>query len=175
MFFDSWAALGRIALTGPLIYLGGILLLRLTGKRTLSKWNAFDFIITVALGSTLAAGILSEETTVFEGLLALALIMGLQYVATWLSVRSATVQHLLKSEPTLLLYQGQYRAGVMREKRVPVSEVRAAVRSKGIGSVERVGAVVLETDGSFTVIENLNTDSPSAMMDVVGFEEEASS
>ena len=175
MFFDSWAALGRIALTAPLVYLGGILLLRLTGKRTLSKWNAFDFIITVALGSTLAAGILSKETTVFEGLLALALIMGLQYVATWLSVRSATVQHLLKSEPTLLLYQGQYRAGAMREKRVTASEVRAAVRSKGIGSVERVEAVVLETDGSFTVIENLNTDSPSAMMDVVGFEEEASS
>ena len=175
MFFDSWAALGRIALTGPLVYLGGILLLRLTGKRTLSKWNAFDFIITVALGSTLAAGILSKETTVFEGLLALALIMGLQYVATWLSVRSATVQHLLKSEPTLLLYQGQYRTGTMREKRVTASEVRAAVRSKGIGSVEQVGAVVLETDGSFTVIENLNTDSPSAMIDVAGFEEEASS
>ena len=47
------------------------------------------------------------------------------------------------------------------------------MRSKGIGSVERVEAVVLETDGSFTVIENLNAESPSAMIDVVGFEEEA--
>lgn len=171
MLFDGWTSLGRIALTGLLVYVGVIFLLRLTGKRTLAKWNAFDFIVTVALGSTLATGVLAEQTTVFESLLALGLLMGLQYVATWFAVRSATVRDLLKSEPTLLLYQGQYRTDAMDQERVTISEVRAAVRSKGIGSIERVEAVVFETDGSFSVIENLDADPPSALSDVAGFEE----
>lgn len=40
---------------GVLAYASLILLLRASGKRTLSKMNAFDFIVTVALGSTLAS------------------------------------------------------------------------------------------------------------------------
>ncbi len=171
MVFDNWASLGRIALTGVLIYVAVILLLRLTGKRTLSKWNAFDFIVTIALGSTLATAVVSEQTALFEGILALGLLMGLQYVATWFSVRSDTVRHFLKSEPTLLLYKGEFRHHAMRQERVTDSEVRAALRAHGIGTVEQVGAVILETDGTFTVIEDFDADLPSALIDVAGFEE----
>ncbi len=42
MFFDSWAGLLRVLVVGPLAYAALVLLLRVTGKRTLSKMNAFD-------------------------------------------------------------------------------------------------------------------------------------
>lgn len=170
MFFDNWTALGRIALTALFAYAGVILFLRLMGKRTLAKWNAFDFIVTIALGSTLASTILAKDAAVLEGLLALILLMGLQFVATWFSVRSATVRQLLKSQPTLLLYQGELRPQAMRRERVTTSEVLAALRGHGIGGVESVAAVVLETDGSFTVIDEFDVDNPSAFADVAGFE-----
>src|SRR4051794_24742339 len=54
MFFHSWAALGRVLLVGPLAYVALVLLLRVSGKRTLTKLNAFDLVVTVSLGSTLA-------------------------------------------------------------------------------------------------------------------------
>ena len=54
MLFDSWAGLGRTLLVGPLAYVALVLLLRISGKRTLTKLNAFDLVVTVALGSTLA-------------------------------------------------------------------------------------------------------------------------
>ncbi len=51
--------------------------LRISGKRTLSKLNAFDFVVTVALGSMLATIILSQEVYLLEGLVGFALIIGL--------------------------------------------------------------------------------------------------
>ena len=54
MFFDSWAGLGRVLVVGVLAYSALVLLLRISGKRTLTKMNAFDLVVTVALGSTLA-------------------------------------------------------------------------------------------------------------------------
>ena len=54
MFFDSWTALGRVLLVGTLAYVALVAILRISGKRTLTKLNAFDLVVTVALGSTLA-------------------------------------------------------------------------------------------------------------------------
>ncbi|HXG82568.1 MAG TPA: hypothetical protein VNI84_00950 [Pyrinomonadaceae bacterium] len=51
MFFDDWFGLVRILIVGVLAYAALIFLLLASGKRTLSKWNAFDFVVTMALGS----------------------------------------------------------------------------------------------------------------------------
>ncbi len=67
MFLDSVQILGRTLITGVLAYILIVLVLRLTGKRTLSKWNAFDFIVTVALGSALANVILSRDVSLAQG------------------------------------------------------------------------------------------------------------
>src|SRR5919106_4441321 len=89
MLFDSWAGLGRVLLVGTLAYAALVLLLRISGKRTLTKLNAFDLAVTVALGSTLATVLLSSSVALAEGVLALGLLISLQYLITWLSVRSA--------------------------------------------------------------------------------------
>ena len=83
-----------------------LLLLRVSGKRTLTRMNAFDLVVTVALGSTLATVLLIKSVALAEGLTAFMLLIFLQFVLTWLSVRSRAVSRLVKSEPTLLVYQG---------------------------------------------------------------------
>ena len=152
MFFDNWYGLLRVVVVGPLAYLALVLLLRASGKRTLSKMNAFDFIVTVALGSTLASIILTESVALVEGIVGLALLIGLQFVITWLSVRSGTVARLVKDEPTLLYHQGKFLDGQLKRTRVTRSEVQAAVREQGKMSMDAVAAVVLETDGTFSVM-----------------------
>ena len=83
-----------------------LLLLRVSGKRTLTKMNAFDLVVTVALGSTLATVMLTKSVALAEGLTAFVLLIFLQFVLTWLFVRSQAASRLVKSEPTLLVYQG---------------------------------------------------------------------
>src|ERR671917_2028562 len=134
MLFDTWLELGRVVLVGILAYLALVLFLRLSGKRTLSKMNAFDLIVTVALGSTLATVLLSKDVALAEGVLAFALLILLQFAITWLSVRSERVQELVKARPRLLLHHGRLLPGALREERVTEEEVRAAARTQGIGS-----------------------------------------
>jgi uncharacterized membrane protein YcaP (DUF421 family) len=75
MLFDDWAALGRVLLVGTAAYVSLVAILRISGKRTLTKFNAFDFVVTVALGSTLATVLLSKSTSLAEGIVALALLV----------------------------------------------------------------------------------------------------
>ncbi|WP_346293518.1 DUF421 domain-containing protein [Sphaerothrix gracilis] len=157
--------------TGTLGYVVVILFLRVSGKRTLSKWNSFDFVITIAFGSILAALILAKEVTPFlQATLAFGLLVLYQFVLTWIAARSSVIQKLIKSEPSLLFYQGQFRNKTLKEQRIAEGEILAAIRSDGIGDMTQVGAVVLETDGSFSVIKSL--ENASSLKDVRGINQE---
>jgi uncharacterized membrane protein YcaP (DUF421 family) len=162
-FFDSWESIFRTLVITMLAYVLLIFLLRISGKRTLSKMNAFDFIITIALGSTLASVMLSKDVALADGVLAFFLLIFLQYIITFLSARYKTVSRLVKSTPSLLVYKGEMLKDMMLKERIDEDEIFAVLRSEGLGSIEEVGAVVLETDGSLTVVKKLNSGDNDAM------------
>lgn len=152
MLFTDWWSLLRVLVIGVSAYAALVVMLRISGKRTLSKMNAFDLIVTVALGSTLASAILTRDVALADALLAFALLIGMQFLVATLSVRSKLVRQLVKSEPTLLMRRGEFLREAMRHERVIEAEILAAVRSGGVTHLEDVEAVVLETDGTFTVL-----------------------
>lgn len=153
VFFDGWDTLQRTAVIGVLAYIGLVLLLRAVGNRTLSKMNAFDLIVTIALGSTLATILLNKDVSLAQGLLALLLLVGMQFLVTWASVRQSWIRSTVTGEPTLLLHRGRLLPRRLRQARVTEAEVRAAVRTAGIAAMSDVEAVVLETDGSLSVVK----------------------
>lgn len=157
--FDDWTSLGHTALKAVLAYAALVTFLRISGKRTLSKMNAFDFVVTVALGSTLASILTSRQTPLADGALALLLLIALQFVVATLAVHVRPFQRLIKSEPRLLFRDGQFLDRSLRQERVTREEVLAAIRGAGVADAASVHAVVLETDGSFSVLRDA-ADSP---------------
>ena len=144
--------IARVALAGVIAYPFLVVLLRLTGKRTLSKMNAFDFVVTIALGSTLSSTLLSESNSVWKGVTAMAFLVLAQYSVTWLSVRSGRFQRMIKAEPRLLFHEGKFLEREMRSERVTREEILAALREKGDCGLSAVKAVVLETEGTLSII-----------------------
>ncbi|MGV0818072.1 DUF421 domain-containing protein [Martelella sp. AMO21009] len=153
MFFESWNGIIRVLVVGGAAYIALVLMLRISGQRTLSKLNAFDLVVTVALGSVLATVMLSKSVPLAEGVLALAVLIFLQFAITWLSVRSSTVSRLVKSEPALVFRDGVFLEKAMKRERLTKDEVRAAIRSSGTAEPEAISAVILETDGSLSVVK----------------------
>lgn len=166
--FSNFNPFLEVIVTGVIAYIAIIFLLRVSGKRTLSKWNSFDFVITIAFGSILASILLSTSDTFGKGILGFALLVLFQYIITWISVRSSLVQKLIKSEPALLVYQGELRPDVMQQERIAEGEILATLRANGVSVLEDVDAVVLETDGSFSVIKKIE-DGSSTLKDVRDF------
>lgn len=167
MWFDSWESLARVVFGGAAGYAALVLLLRISGKRTLSKLNAFDLVVTVALGSTLATVLLSKDVALAEGLAAFGVLILGQYAITTLSGRFSRVRHLVKSEPRVLLLHGEVNERAMREERVTLDEIESVVRGAGLSSLSCAAAVILETDGSFHVVNELKGDR-SAMRHLAG-------
>lgn len=152
MWFDSWSDILRVLLVGAAAYVTLVAVLRISGKRTLAKLNAFDLVVTVALGSTLATILLTSSVSWAEGTAALVTLAALQFVVAAVTSRVPAVRELVTARPTYLVRDGALVETALRGQRVSDAEIRQALRGAGRSDLRGVAAVVLETDGSLSVI-----------------------
>jgi len=129
--------------------------------------NAFDFVVTIALGSTLATILLNKNVALLEGILALALLIFLQYAVSWLSVRIPVVKSIVASQPALLVYKGGVLEATMKKERIEIEEIYLSAREKGISQISEIDAAVLETTGNITIIPKMNSLTNDALSDVM--------
>ncbi|MBP0439180.1 DUF421 domain-containing protein [Tianweitania sediminis] len=150
MLFQNWQGIVRTIFVGVLAYVALVLFLRISGKRTLAKLNAFDLVVTVALGSTLSAILLNESIALAEGATGLALLIAMQWLVAFCSVRSKGFAKIVRSEPTLLARNGAFCDDALRRERVTRDEALSAVRASGGRGLEEVESLILESDGTIS-------------------------
>lgn len=168
VFYGGAGGLLRTVVAALCAYVGLIVILRVSGKRSLSKLNVFDFVVTVALGSTLATILLSKDIALVEGLTAFVMLIGLQWLVARVSVWREEFRKVIRSDPRMLVRQGEYLEACMKQERITAVEVDAAIRQKGYGDRSDVAWVILESDGSFSVIGEDMAGSGSALRTVPG-------
>jgi uncharacterized membrane protein YcaP (DUF421 family) len=151
LFFKDWSGVLYVGLCAVLSYFALFLFIRISGKRTLAKLTAFDFVVTVTLGSILSSMIL-RKVPLAEGAVALALIILLQYLLAFGAKNSKKLEKVINSEPTLLYYNGSFLNQAMAKEVVTEDSIYAAVREFRIYRMEDVEAVVMEINGKLTVV-----------------------
>ena len=151
-FWSSFDRVGQIVLSAAIFYLLIVVMVRVSGKRTTGELNNFDWIITVAVGSLAASGILLKNVSTIDAVTAILALALLQYVATRWVQQSDIASKVVKAEPTLLTDHGEFLEDAMAETRISREEILAALRENGCLKLEDANWVVLETNGKLSVI-----------------------
>jgi uncharacterized membrane protein YcaP (DUF421 family) len=146
----SWIDLVLVVVTAVVIYAAVIGMTRLSGVRSLAKMSSFDFAATVAVGSTVAAGI-TGNVSLSIAVLALAMLFGLQYLVAVLRRRDL-LHGLVDNAPILLMAGAQVLEGNLRHARVSREELWSQLRLSGVHRRDQVRAVVMETTGDISVL-----------------------
>ena len=162
IFFKDWQSIVHASVATVIAFLVLFLFVRISGKRTLTKLNAFDFVVTVALGSTLAYMMLAM-VPLAEGSVVLFLIILMQYVFAWTARYSKIMEKLINSVPTLILYEGKFIESAMKKEAVTKEEIYSAIRESGTDYLSDVKAVVMELNGQLSVIRNSEGEGPSSL------------
>lgn len=170
MWFDSWSAVVRVLAVGLASYAALVVFLRLSGKRVLAKLNAFDLVVTVALGSVLASAVISQEIRYADALAGMLVLVGGQVVISRVTTWLPGGRRFVNAEPTLVVRDGEVLEDALRRQRLTESEVHQAIRSSGQGGVGSVAAVVLEADGTLSVIGHRALGDGRALSDLPGWD-----
>jgi uncharacterized membrane protein YcaP (DUF421 family) len=165
MFFHSWSGIGRVVVVATIFFVLIVVVLRLVGQQTLAKMSGYDVVVTVTLGSIVAAVALTHDITVSEALAAFLTLVALQEGTRWLQSRWLPFHHVVRESPRVVLWDGQLLEDRLRDTSVSADEVRAAVRKQGLSSLSEVRIVVLENDGEWSVVpKSADTSDESAFL-----------
>jgi uncharacterized membrane protein YcaP (DUF421 family) len=152
-FFSGWEPLLRVLLIGTAGYLCLLFTLRAAGPRAIAKTNLFDFIILVSIGSAFGRALTAKDVSLAEACVAFTLLTSLQYGASRLRMRSRRLAALLDADPALLYFDGRFVTSSLRQSRITQADIEVAVRAKGLGTMERIEAIVLEPSGELSIIQ----------------------
>ena len=152
MFFQGWQSISQIIILSVITYVAIVIILRLSGKRTLSSFNAFDFLISVTVGSISATTVLSDQTKFFEGIAAIVTLVVLQYIVSKVKMHSKFFSKVIRSDPTLLYYDGQYISANLKKMRVTKEDILQEVRKSNGVTMDKVYAVILESNGKISAV-----------------------
>ena len=152
VFFDNIDKLGRIVLTTVMVYVLIVLVTKISGKRSTSQLNNFDWIVTVMIGSLGASTILLKDIPFVEGVSSILVLYLLQFLVTKYASISPQFSSFILSEPRIVFYQGQFLPDAMRAERLTRQEIECAMRSEGVHRFDDVEAIVFESDAKLTII-----------------------
>ncbi|NJN02490.1 MAG: DUF421 domain-containing protein [Leptolyngbyaceae cyanobacterium SL_1_1] len=167
IFFENWAEIFRIVISSIAVYIAVVFFIRTSGKRSTSKMNNFDWIVTVAMGSMVGSSILLKDVTVLDGLVGIVMLLGLQFIATKLSVVWSPITDVLHAQPRIVFWQGEFLQKNMRLERVNHHEILSAIRESGYHSLKQVAVVILESNGELSVLAQNSDAQISTLADVI--------
>lgn len=136
-----------------------LLLARIVGLRAFSQATAFDFATTIATGSLIAqAGTRSELGEYVQAMAAIGAVFLIEYILARGRKYSQRFARAIDNQPTLLMKDGRFLDQAMQKTRVTKATLLEQIRMSGVGSIDAVGAVVLEKTGDITVMPKNSFD-----------------
>ncbi|OYY90908.1 MAG: hypothetical protein B7Y45_05670 [Sphingomonas sp. 28-66-16] len=137
-----------------------ILLVRMIGARTLSKMTAFDFVVTLATGSLLAAAGSSKDDDAFaQAIAAMTTLLLVQLALAWARRRFDWFRQGIENQPLVLMRNGDFIDSALRQSRVARSDIYVKIRQADV-AIDRVSAIILETTGDISVLTNTILEEP---------------
>ena len=120
------------------------------------------------MGSLAASGILLRNVASIDAIAAIVVLAACQFVTTKLVRRSGHVADFVKAEPTLLTHKGEYLRDAIVRTRISEEEIKMALRTAGITANSDANWVVLETNGTMSVIprQDVRWGDADALSDV---------
>lgn len=142
-----------MVITAAALYATTFALVRTAGRRTVSQLSVFDALITIAVGSVFATSVVSDPPSYGRGVAAVVTLLLLQVVVGALRQRVPRLRRLLDFSAQTVFETGQAHVdrNLLGPQLTP-DEIDAAVRAAGYTDREQVAVVVLESNGSFSVI-----------------------
>lgn len=134
-----------------MIYIFLLVVLRITGKRTLGNMSAFDLVITLMVGHVAAEPILDESMG--RTILTVLVLLGLHYLNSYLGFRSTMFNRWSGGTPTILIRNGTISEKALASERIGQDALRSLLRQQQIDDVEDVGTATLEPNGALSVLK----------------------
>jgi uncharacterized membrane protein YcaP (DUF421 family) len=150
--FDMQLPWWEFILRASVVYLLLLVMIRLTGKRTVGQFTPFDLIVVMLLSEAVSGSINGQDQSLPGGLIAASTLLVLDVLIAIGSSRSRRIDAFVQGCPVLIARDGEIYKDVLRRERVPESDIHKALREADC-AIEEMRMAILEADGTINIIK----------------------
>jgi uncharacterized membrane protein YcaP (DUF421 family) len=166
---DLGSDLASVALRTAIVYIVLVVYFRLAGTREAGQLSTLDLVVLLIIANAVQNAMVGENTSLAAGLLAAAIILGLDRGLNWLAGRSTQLRDAIEGDPILVVEDGHVRPDALRAAGFTEPELGIVLRQSGLLRTSEALAVYLERNGQLSVIpraegrtlEGYDPDHPS--------------
>lgn len=135
-----------------IVYVALMLMVRLSGKRTVGQFTPFDLLVVMLLSEGVSNSLSGEDNSVVGGLIVAGTLVLLNVIVAATSARSKKVEAVVEGTPILVARDGRIFHDVLKREHVGVGDMDKALREADC-DLDNVKCAFLETDGSISVLK----------------------
>jgi uncharacterized membrane protein YcaP (DUF421 family) len=158
--FDMDLPWWEFAVRGAIVYLALLVMVRLSGRRTIGQFTPFDLLVVMLLSESVSNGLSGGDNSVSGGLIIAATLIVLNGGIGLLSARSRKVEALVEGDVVLIGRDGRFFDKVMQRNRIGQIDIEQTLREAGCARHE-MQCAFLESDGSITIMKRPPVGEPS--------------
>lgn len=143
----------ELILKAAVVYFLLLVILRVTGRRSLGNMTAFDFILLLIISEAVQNALVGQDTSLTGALLVVGTLVGIDLLLSLCKKRFPALEKVVDGVPTILLRDGKPLAGPLAKSRVDEEDILLAARDKqGLERLDQIKYAVLERAGGISVI-----------------------
>ena len=142
----------EIVLRGSVIYFVLLVLIRLSGKRTVGQFTPFDLMVLVLLGDAVQGSMLGGDQSLQGGLILAATLLGWNRLMGLATSRSEVVAKLVEGTADILARNGEVYEDALKAADLTLDDLQEAMRDHSVAALSEIRLAVLEKDGTITVL-----------------------
>lgn len=144
----------EFVLRAVVVYSVLLIFVRLSGKRTIGQFTAFDTILLVLIGTAVQNSLIGDDVSLLGGLILAATLIALNYAVAWITTRSRRLSALIEGVPVLLARDGDVYEAILRREQVSQEDFEEALRRANCRQRSEIDLAILETNGRITVLRS---------------------
>jgi uncharacterized membrane protein YcaP (DUF421 family) len=138
---------------GLCVYLFLLVVLRISGKRSISSMTPFDFVLILILSETVQQAMIDNDNSMTNAMLLVVTLIGFDILLSILKLKIPALARAIDSTPVVIMKQGELERSSMKAERVEEDEILSAARAQeGISRLDQIDYAVVEQDGRITVV-----------------------
>lgn len=147
----------ELILRAAAVYALLLLLIRLSGRRTVGQFTPFDLLVVMLLSESVSNALSGGDDSLLSGVISACVLVGLNALVAFATARSAGLQTLIEGEAVLVGKDGKLFSSVLKSQHVPVSDVEQALREADC-RLQEMQCAFLEADGRISILKKRQGD-----------------
>ena len=143
----------EFVLRGAVCYLGLLVLLRLTGKRSFGEMAPFDIVVLIIVGGALRSAMVGKDASLLGPFIVVATILVIDMLIGAIAARSPMFDRLIEGRSVLLVRDGREIDSALRRNGISQGAFERELRAQELRSVEQVEEARLEANGRISFVK----------------------